>query len=110
MAASPAAHSAAHSAGATHVLHHRACDIVEASVIGIVSVQDYAYLAVAGKTSHHRSGLEARVVHVGTAARNIMATSDHRVSEPPVHHSRLDRKVDDHLLFAVVYSGEESLI
>ena len=63
MSASPAAHSHTHTAS-THVLHHRTCDIVETSVVGIVSVKDHTYLTLVCETSHHRSSLETRVAHI----------------------------------------------
>ena len=39
-----------------------------------------------------------------------MSASGHQVTEPPVHHARLYGKVDDSLLFTVVYACELGLL
>ena len=105
----PAAHSTAHSA-CTHSLHHTAGHIVEATVVGVVSVKDDAYLTGLCKSSDHRSTLIAPIVHIRTRTRHIVSATGHQVTEPSFHHSRLEREVDHCLLLTIVNTGEKRLI
>ena len=106
----PAAHSHTHSAASAHALHHTAGHIVESTVVGIVSVENDAYLAVIGKSADHSGTLIAEVIHIGTSSGDIMSASGHKVSEPSVHHARLHRKVYHSLFLTVINAGEQCLV
>ena len=101
--------STAHSASA-HIAHHRACKVVESTIIGIVAIENETDLALVGESSHHSSALIAPVVHVIACARHVMSATGHKVSEPALHHSRLDGKVYHSLLISVVDAREHRLI
>ena len=42
--------------------------------------------------------------------RNVMSATSHEISEPSVHHSFIDREVDDEFLLTVVDSGKYRLV
>ena len=44
----------AHAAtAASHIAHHAACHVIEATVVGIVAIEDDADLALVGETAYH---------------------------------------------------------
>ena len=112
-AAPAAAHAAAtaHSAAA-HGAHHRAGHVVEAAVVGVVAVEDDAYLALVGEPAAHEGALIAPVAVIpGQRGRgDIVSAAGHGVAEHAVHHASLDGQVDDGLLFTVVDAGEFGLL
>ena len=105
----PAATSAAHSASATsHRPHHTPGHIVEPSVVGVVSVEYYADLALVGKTAYHSRSLTSPVSV--PALLQVVSSSRRNISEPAFHHSRTQGKVNHGLLLTVVNACELSLV
>ena len=111
------AHAAAHhSAASHHSTHHSAGKVVESSVIGVVRIQDDAYLAVLLEVSDDSCALvtpplirKLMVIIIVALVRCIMTASGHHITEPAVHHALVDRKVDDGLLITVVNAGKSCL-
>ena len=53
---------------------------------------------------------ELMLVIVISFVRCIMSAAGHCITEPSVHHSLVDREVDDELLLTVVDTGEHGLL
>ena len=116
VAATPAALAAAHaSATAAHPLHHAAGEVVETAVVGIVSVQDEADLALVGEAADEGAALVARIAGIGAEGRlrvalDVMSAAGGHIPAHTVHHSLVDGQVDDRLLLSVVDAGELRLL
>ena len=108
--AAPSAHSATHSTASPHILHHASGNIIETTVVSVVAVKDYTYLAFVSEPSHHGSSLISPVIHVRAFSGDVMSSATHYVSEPALHHSRSERKVDNCLFLSVIDSCELRLI
>ena len=111
VSASPAALSPAHStATSSHIAHHRAGEVVESTIIGVIAIENETDLAFIGESSHHSRALIAPVVHIIARTRHVVSATGHNVSEPALHHSRLDGKVYHSLLISIVDAREHRLI
>ena len=108
VASAPAALSTAHSAAA-HIAHHRACEVVESAVVGIVGVENSAYLVVFVEIAHEAAGLPAPVAG-DIGRRDVVAGAAEDVAEHALHHSGLDAEIEDSFLLAVVNSRKFSLV
>ena len=109
--ASPSALAASHAAAtAAHVAHHRACEVVESAVVGVVAVQDDAELSLLGEIAKECRSLVTPVGVCRVVGGNIPSGSGHDVAEGSLHHSGLDVQVDHLLLFTVVDAGELRLL
>ena len=104
---SPAASAAS---AAAHIAHHAAGEVVEAAVIGIVGIEDYAQLPVFGEVADETGALVAPVVRDSLRSGDVVSDASHEIAECAVHHTLLDRKVDDGFFLAVVDAGELSLL
>ena len=100
--------STAHGA-ATHIAHHRACEVVEAAVVCVVGVEHAADLVVFVEIAYEASGLPAPVA--GNVGRgDVVAGAAEDVAEQALHHSGFDAEIEDSLLLAVVDSRKFCLV
>ena len=107
----PAAHSTAHAATAAHhVTHHVAGQVVETAVVGVVGIDDDAYLAGLRELAGHEGTLPAPVVNGAFLGGKVVTAAGHGVTKDAVHHALLDSEVDDSFLFTVVDAGELGLL
>ena len=107
---SPHSAATAHSAAAaSHCGHHGPGHIVEAPVVGVVSIQYQADLPLVCEIPHHSCALPACRLAEAYGLDVVSATA-HNIAEPAVHHSPLYAEVDDGLLLAVVNAGEHCLV
>ena len=116
VAAAPAALASAHTASAAaHSLHHVACKVAEAPVVGVVAIEDETDLAAFRELTDEGSALIAPVAGVVGKGRprvleDIVAASDRDIAYQAVHHALLDSEVYDRFLVAVVDSRELRLL
>ena len=97
-------------AAAHHAPHHVAGAVRGALVVGVVAVEDEAYLGVGGEASDE---CVAEVPQVGvylSLRGNVGTGAGRHLAEESAHHLGLHGKVDDRLLLTVVYAGELRLL
>ena len=110
IAAAPAALAAAHTAFAADIAHHRAGQVIETTVVGIVAVQYEAQLPLLCEIAHERRALVTPVGIYRRAGGDVTAAAGHDVSEGALHHSGLDVEVYHLLFLPVVYAGKLRLL
>ena len=97
-------------ASATHISHHASGDIVETAVIGIVSIEDDAELALVRKTAYHGGTLITPVIHIRSGTRHIVSAAAHDISEPALGHTWTQLEVNDCLLLTIIDTCKHGLI